>query len=30
MLVHYFKSSAQQFTLVRIEQPEGNPPPEGK
>ena len=30
MLVHYFQSSAQQFTLIRIEQPEGGTPPAGK
>jgi hypothetical protein len=30
MLVHYFKTDAQQFTLVRIEKPEGEQPPEGK
>jgi len=30
MLVHYYKSSAQQFTLVRIQPPEGEQPMGGK
>jgi hypothetical protein len=30
MLVHYAKEKTQQLTLVRIEQPEGGQPPEGK
>ncbi|HVL11059.1 MAG TPA: hypothetical protein VM529_00740 [Gemmata sp.] len=30
MLVHFGKGKTQQFTLVRIQQPEGGPPPEGK
>jgi hypothetical protein len=30
MLVHFSKEKAQQFTLVRIQPPEGDPPPEKK
>ena len=30
MLVHFAKDNSQQFTLVRIQQPEGEQPPEGK
>jgi hypothetical protein len=30
MLVHFSKDKSQQFTLVRIQQPEGEQPPEGK
>ena len=30
MLVHFSKDNSQQFTLVRIQQPEGGQPPEGK
>ena len=30
LLVHYSKDNSQQFTLVRIEQPEGEEQPEGK
>ena len=30
MIVHYSKEKYQQFTLVRLQKPEGEPPPEGK
>ena len=30
MLVHFSKDKTQQFTLVRIQKPEGEQPPEGK
>ena len=30
LLVHFGKDDRQQFMLVRIQQPEGEPPPEGK
>jgi hypothetical protein len=30
MLAHFSKDKSQQFTLVRLEQPEGGKPPEGK
>ena len=30
MLVHFAKDKAQQFTLVRIQKPEGQQPPGGK
>jgi hypothetical protein len=30
MLVHFSKENSQQFTLVRIQQPEGDQPPDKK